>query len=94
MQRKWRHRPGDTYTVVTAAPSVVGGEVLVARMSHGTFPNLNQARRWATDMLGHHDYNIVAFRDGRPAAVLWLSEVVEGDPDAVHDFALSAGLPA
>lgn len=75
----WNHRKGDEYVV--AVGSVVGNEKaweIVYEVSRQTHDRLGYAiSEGFVDWERNDDFNIVAIRDEKPAALLWMDEITD-----------------
>jgi hypothetical protein len=93
--RKWVHRNGDEYVLITA--NVVGsGPFRVEHYLNGAGPFASQpeAQRVGFRTLDRSDdFNIGAIRHGRLVAILWMDEIVDDDSDVVADIAREVGIP-
>lgn len=91
----WKHKRGDRYVLV--APSIVGnpeqGYWHEYYRHPGDYPTITAARQAGFRELDRSDdFNIYAVRGGYLAAVLWMHEVVDDDPDLLAEVAPKVGL--
>lgn len=93
--RLWKHRLGDQYILITAC--VVGNPERGFEIEHylgtGEFATIGQAKRAGLrDLQRSDDFNIGAIRSGRLAAILWMGEIVDDEPEVVDRIAEEIGL--
>ena len=95
-ERHWEHRKGDQYRA--AAGQFVGNpesgyscEYQIASQAH---PNLGYAISGGFDMVECDDFNVVAIRDGKVAAILWMTEIIDEEPEVLRAMADRLGIEA
>ena len=86
---RWQHRKGDRYLAMVSRwvgnPEAGYGTVLHpgAKLHDAIRPAELEGCRMAD---GTDDFNVLAYRDGRLHATLWMGEVVENDPDELATY--------
>jgi len=93
MKGLWHHQPEDEYVVITTR--VEGGEKefrLVRYSDRERFPTIKQAKSHGFDTQETDDFNIGALRDAKLAAVLWMDEITDDNPEIMQKVALETGL--
>lgn len=92
--RRWAHRPGDEYVLITA--NIVGSGPFRTEhyLNHaGPFATQPEAQRVGFRTLDRSDdFNIGALRKGRLVAILWMNEIVDDEPEIVGEIAAEIGL--
>jgi hypothetical protein len=88
--RVWKHRAGDRYVHITA--NVVGNPERGFEIEHylgtGEFATIGEAKRAGLrDLYRSDDFNIGAIRKGRLAAILWMTHIVDDEPEVVDRIA-------
>jgi hypothetical protein len=83
---KWKHRKGDVYRYVET--SIVGnptdGYGRTALISHKQHTTLAGAvREGFREHERDDDFNVGVWRDGQLAAITWMGEVVDTDPEVL-----------
>lgn len=84
----WKHRKGDRYYVVRSYPqgNPEDGYWWSRWWDSDALPTIADAKRVGFGVIGSDDFNILAERNGRIAAVLWMNEVIDTDPDTLASW--------
>jgi hypothetical protein len=86
---QWQHQPGDQYFVIVS--EVVGGDFVGFHTEHhrgsADVGDLDKAIHLGWAAVKCDDFNVGVIRGGRLAAVLWMDQVVDAEPDVLWRIA-------
>ncbi len=89
MNKTWRHRHGDEYIVITAQVEgdTESGFRIANYSDRECYSTLAAVKRHGFETRKSDDFNIGAIRNNQLAAVLWMSEIIDGEPKILQTVA-------